>query len=134
MTTKLGMIGGGMMGEALLSRLVFENFFEAHEIVVSDPVVDRQNFLADRYNVQVTGNNVEAAEASELLLLAIKPQIFSQVTQQIVGSFNSSAVIVSILAGISLPQLEAAFPSHAVIRAMPNTPAQVGAGVTAIAR
>lgn len=128
------MIGGGMMGEALLSRLVFEKFFEANEILVSDPVVDRQNFLADRYGVQVTGNNVEAAEASELLLLAIKPQIFSQVTQQIRGSLNSSAVIVSILAGISLPQLESAFSSHAVIRAMPNTPAQVGAGVTAIAR
>jgi pyrroline-5-carboxylate reductase len=132
--SKLGMIGGGMMGEALLSRLVFENTFDASEILISDPVVDRQNFLADRYGVQVTGNNVQAAEASELLLLAIKPQIFSQVTQQILVSLNPSVVIVSILAGISLPQLEAAFPSHAVIRAMPNTPAQVGAGITAIAR
>ena len=132
--TKLGMIGGGMMGEALLSRLVFENIFDACEILISDPIVDRQNFLADRYGVQVTGNNVQAAEASELLLLAIKPQIFSQVTQQILDSLNPSAVIVSILAGISLPQLEEAFPRQAVIRAMPNTPAQVGAGVTAIAR
>ena len=123
-----------MMGEALLSRLVFENIFDASETLISDPVVDRQIFLADRYGVQVTGDNVQAAEASELLLLAIKPQIFSQVTQQILGSLNPSVVIVSILAGISLPQLEAAFPSHAVIRAMPNTPAQVGAGVTAIAR
>ena len=122
------------MGEALLSRLVFENIFDASETLISDPVVDRQIFLADRYGVQVTGDNVQAAEASELLLLAIKPQIFSQVTQQILGSLNPSVVIVSILAGISLPQLEAAFPNHAVIRAMPNTPAQVGAGVTAIAR
>ena len=123
-----------MMGEALLSRLVFENIFDPCQILISDPVASRQSFLADRYGVQVTGNNVDAAEASELLLLAIKPQIFSQVTQQILGSLNSSAVIVSILAGISLAQLESAFPSHAVIRAMPNTPAQVGAGVTAIAR
>jgi len=122
------------MGEALLSRLVFENIFDPYQILISDPVASRQIFLADRYSVQVTGNNVDAAEASELLLLAIKPQIFSQVTQQILGSLNPSVVIVSILAGISLPQLEAAFPSHAVIRAMPNTPAQVGAGITAIAR
>jgi len=128
------MVGGGMMGEALLSRLVFENIFDPYQILISDPVASRQIFLADRYSVQVTGNNVDAAEASELLLLAIKPQIFSQVTQQILGSLNPSVVIVSILAGISLPQLEAAFPSHAVIRAMPNTPAQVGAGITAIAR
>ncbi len=122
------------MGEALLSRLVHEKIFDANEILISDPVTDRQTFLADRYGVQVTGDNLEPAAASGLLLLAIKPQIFPQVTQQILDSLSSSVVIVSILAGISLTQLEAAFPSHAIVRAMPNTPAQVGAGVTAIAR
>jgi pyrroline-5-carboxylate reductase len=126
------MIGGGMMGEALLSRLVVEGVFQPQEILVSDPVATRQEFLRDRYGVQVTGDNAKAAAASELVLLAIKPQIFSQVAQQILGSLNGS-VIVSILAGISLVQLESAFAGKSVIRAMPNTPAQVGAGVTAIA-
>jgi pyrroline-5-carboxylate reductase len=126
------MIGGGMMGEALLSRLVVEGVFQPQEILVSDPVAARQEFLRDRYGVQVTGDNAKAAAASELVLLAIKPQIFSQVAQQILGSLNGS-VIVSILAGISLGQLESAFAGKSVIRAMPNTPAQVGAGVTAIA-
>jgi pyrroline-5-carboxylate reductase len=126
------MIGGGMMGEALLSRLVVEGVFQPQEILISDPVVARQEFLLHRYGVQVTGDNAQAAAASELVLLAIKPQIFSQVAQQILGVLKD-AVIVSILAGISLDQLEDAFASKAVIRAMPNTPAQVGAGVTAIA-
>jgi pyrroline-5-carboxylate reductase len=129
---KLGMIGGGMMGEALLSRLVVEGVFQPQEILVSDPATARQEFLRDRYAVQVTGDNAQAAAASELVLLAIKPQIFSQVTQQII-EFLDGSVVVSILAGISLRQLESALAGKAVIRAMPNTPAQVGAGVTAIA-
>ncbi len=129
---KLGMIGGGMMGEALLSRLVVEGVFQPQEILISDPVQARQDFLRDRYGVQVTGDNAQAAAASDLVLLAIKPQIFSQVAQQIVGELRD-IVVVSILAGISLSQLESAFVGKAVIRAMPNTPAQVGAGVTAIA-
>lgn len=122
-----------MMGEALLSRLVVTGVFQPQEILVSDPVVARQVFLRDRYGVQVTGDNALAAAASDLILLAIKPQIFSQVVQQILGALQDS-VIVSILAGTSLNQLEAAFSGRAVIRAMPNTPAQVGAGVTAIAQ
>lgn len=134
MTIKLGMIGGGMMGEALLSRLVFEGGFNAQEILVSDPVLARQTFLADRYGVEVTGDNTQAAAATELVLLAIKPQIFSQVIQQLSGTFHPDAVMVSILAGTSLAQLEAGFPGQAVIRAMPNTPAQVGSGITAIAK
>ncbi len=122
-----------MMGEALLSRLVIEGVFQPKEILVSDPVVARQKFLSDRYGIQVTGDNARAAAASDLVLLAIKPQIFSQVAQQVVDSLNG-AVIVSILAGTALLQLESAFVGKAVIRAMPNTPAQVGAGVTAIAQ
>lgn len=123
-----------MMGEALLSRLVVEGVFQPQEILVSDPVVARQEFLHDRYGVQVTGDNAQAAAASELVLLAVKPQIFSQVTHQILGALHSEAVIVSILAGTALLQLESAFAGKAVIRAMPNTPAQVGSGVTAIAQ
>jgi pyrroline-5-carboxylate reductase len=133
LTTKLGMIGGGMMGEALLSRLVIEGVFQAQEIIVSDPVLARQQFLRDRYGVQVTGDNARAAAASELVLLAIKPQIFSQVISQMTDTLKD-AVVVSILAGTDLKQLESGFPDKSVIRAMPNTPAQVGAGVTAIAR
>lgn len=121
------------MGEALLSRLVVEGIFQPQEILVSDPVAARQDFLRDRHGVQVTGDNAQAAAASDLVLLAIKPQIFSQVAPQILGSLQGS-VIVSILAGTALEALESAFAGKAVIRAMPNTPAQVGAGVTAIAQ
>ena len=132
---KFGMIGGGMMGEALISRLVDRGVYAPQEIVVSEPLAERRQSLADRYGVQVTDNNAQAAIA-EVLLLAIKPQVFEPVAQELttvlVGSLCPNLVI-SILAGIPIAKLEAAFPGRAVVRAMPNTPATVGAGMTAIA-
>ena len=131
MSQQFGMIGGGMMGEALLSRLVAQEVFEPSAIVVSEPSRSRREFLAQQYHVQVTDQNRRAAE-SEVILLAIKPQVFPQVAQELAGR-NSAALVISILAGTPIAQLETAFPGAPVIRAMPNTPAAVGAGMTAIA-
>jgi pyrroline-5-carboxylate reductase len=125
------MIGGGMMGEALLSRLLAQKVFESSAIIVSEPAEARQDYLAQQYQVQVTSENQQAAE-SEIVLLAIKPQIFPTVAKELAGQ-QSSALIISILAGTTLNQLEAVFPGQPVIRAMPNTPAAVGAGITVIA-
>jgi pyrroline-5-carboxylate reductase len=130
---KFGMIGGGMMGEALLSRLIVQKVYVPSEIIVSEPQAQRRSFLSSTYQVSVTGENSEAAIASEILLLAIKPQVFPQVASALSGQINASSVVISILAGTPLSQLEAAFPGQPVIRVMPNTPAAVGAGVSAIA-
>jgi pyrroline-5-carboxylate reductase len=132
-SVRFGMIGGGMMGEALLSRLVAQQMYGAAEIVVSEPSAERREFLAQTYKVGVTGHNQNAAIASEVVLLAIKPQILPQVAPEISSHLQPSALVISILAGTSLSQLEAAFPGQPVVRSMPNTPAAVGAGVTAIA-
>ena len=134
---KLGIIGGGVMGEALLSRLVSRNVCSPDLITVSDPVPQRQADLKQRYGVNATSDNAVVVETSTVILLAIKPQIFAQVVADLrtksQGSYPPEQVILSILAGISLSQLEDAFPSQPIIRAMPNTPATVGAGMTAIA-
>ena len=133
MSIQLGMIGGGMMGEALISRLVAQEIYASEQILVSDPQAERRKFLSDRYGVQTTSQNLEVAQA-EVLLLAIKPQVFDQVVAALAGAGTPSlSLILSILAGTPLEKLERAFPGKAVIRAMPNTPATVGAGITAIA-
>ncbi|HTL88929.1 MAG TPA: pyrroline-5-carboxylate reductase [Leptolyngbya sp.] len=131
MSKQFGMIGGGMMGEALLSRLVAQQVFSPDAIVVSEPSRSRREFLAQQYKVQVTDQNRQAAE-SEVILLAIKPQVFPQIAQEL-SEQSVFTLVISILAGTPLAQLEAAFPGAPVIRAMPNTPAAVGAGITAIA-
>ncbi|PZO38293.1 MAG: pyrroline-5-carboxylate reductase [Pseudanabaena frigida] len=130
MKAQLSIIGGGVMGEAILSRLVASNIYLPSDVCVSDPMPERRDLLAKKYGVQVTPNNLVAAEA-EIMLLAVKPQSLNAAA---IGLTNAPAdCIVSILAGVTLSQLEMMFPSKPIIRAMPNTPAQVGAGVTAIA-
>lgn len=130
MKSQLSIIGGGVMGEAILSRLITSNIYLPPDVCVSDPMPERRDFLIQKYGVQVTPNNLVAAE-TEVMLLAVKPQSLKSVAASLVDA--PAPCIVSILAGVTLTQLEDLFPAKAIIRAMPNTPAQVGAGVTAIA-
>lgn len=138
MTIELGIIGGGVMGEALLSRLIAQRIYRPEEVVISDPQPHRRSVLAQQYGVQVTGDNRSAACATEVLLLAVKPQVFALVAAELAETVSAvtdglEPLVISILAGVPLSKLEAAFPGWPVIRAMPNTPATVGAGITAIA-
>ncbi|MFQ4142387.1 pyrroline-5-carboxylate reductase [Chlorogloeopsis sp. ULAP02] len=135
MTTKFGLIGGGVMGEALLSRLIDRGIYQASEIIVSEPQITRANLLAQQYNVAVIADNCQAfMQATEVVCLAVKPQVFSAIAQELADVIDKrhKPLVVSILAGVPLSHLEAAFPQMPVIRAMPNTPATVGAGMTAI--
>jgi pyrroline-5-carboxylate reductase len=136
---KLGIIGGGVMAEAILSRLLAQKLYHPDQVLVSEPQAQRRDFLQEKYAVKVTANNRDAAAASDVLLLAIKPQVFAAVTTDLLQGNGQHPtigkplpVVISILAGVSLNQLEAAFGHQPVIRAMPNTPATVGSGTTAI--
>jgi len=131
---KLGIVGGGVMGEALLKRLLAQDIYLPEQVVVSDLDQERGQLLAKRYGVKVTADNVEVATTVETLLLAVKPQVFEVVAASLSSPQKPVyPLIISILAGIPLKKLEAAFADQPVIRAMPNTPATVGAGMTAIA-
>jgi len=131
---KLGVIGGGVMAEAIVSRLLEESFYQPDQVLVSEPGESRRQFWQETYGVMVTNNNQEVFDDCELLLLAIKPQILDIVAQEINCSSqaNPPALIVSILAGVVLERLEAVFPALGIVRVMPNTPALVGQGMTAI--
>lgn len=123
------------MGEALLSRLVAAKIYLPQDIVVSEPQSQRRDLLAQQYGVSVTSEN-EVAFQAEIVLLAIKPQVFDAVTANLADQLmnrDRPPIVLSILAGVLLQKLEAAFPTCPVVRAMPNTPATVGAGMTAIA-
>lgn len=133
MAIQFGMIGGGVMGEALLARIIDQQVFPANEILVSEPSMPRRDYLAATYGIQVTTDNQQTIAATKAILLAIKPQIFPKVVSALKLDQASDAIVLSILAGTTIAQLESAFPHQPVIRVMPNTPAQVGAGVSAIA-
>ncbi|MGB7444848.1 MAG: pyrroline-5-carboxylate reductase [Coleofasciculaceae cyanobacterium] len=137
MSIKLGVIGGGVMGESLLSRIITQQLYCADQVLVSEPQAPRRQLLAKKYGVKVTSDNREVAALSDILLLAIKPQVFEAVATDLIeiesdNQTEGKPLVISILAGVSLPKLEEAFAGKPVIRAMPNTPATVGAGITAI--
>ena len=123
------------MGEALLSRLITKQIYQPNEIVVSDPQLARRQYLNEQYGVRVTDDNGAIARDAETLLLAIKPQVFETVAAEIAPMLPAETdrpSIVSILAGMPLSKLEAAFEGKPVLRVMPNTPATVGTGMSAI--
>jgi pyrroline-5-carboxylate reductase len=125
------------MAEAILARLLSQNLYPPSAVLVSEPQPQRRLFWQETYQVQVTADNRVAAEAgAEVLLLAIKPQILETVAAEIAdsSSFSAKTLVISILAGVPLHRLEALFPNQPTIRAMPNTPATVGAGMTAISQ
>ena len=118
------------MGSALIRGILRARLYSPQELGVSDPNLALSQALADELNLRVLPDNTVAAKA-ETVLLAVKPQIFPVVAAEVRDHLEAD-LVVSILAGISLAQLEAAFPQAAVVRAMPNTPALVGAGMTAL--
>lgn len=122
------------MGEALLSRLIDRGIYLPSEILVSEPQQERRSFLNQQYGVTATADNRAVATAAEVLFLAIKPQVFEAVAAELidVGSM-SGQLIISIMAGVPLSKLEWAFPGQPIVRSMPNTPATVGSGISAIA-
>ena len=131
---KLGIIGGGVMGEALLSCLLSKRMYTPDAILVSDLSHERRQLLIEQYDIRTTHSNREVIEHSDVIVLATKPQVFDSVARDFSGIVVSeSPLVISILAGVSIVRLEQAVPGWPVIRAMPNTPATVGCGMTAIA-
>jgi len=132
MATQLGIIGGGVMGEALLSRLIAQKTYAPESIRVGEPTAQRCAVLRQTYGVEAIADNQAVLDASDVVLLAVKPQIFPAVAITLSPN-KPEQLVVSIMAGVPLQTLESSFGGQPVIRAMPNTPATVGAGMTAIA-
>lgn len=128
----LGIIGCGRMAEAMLSRLLADGLLP-EQVWVSARSPQRQQYLAETYGVKVTTNQ-EVATA-EILLLAVKPQAFADIEVELADAevARRAGIVVSIMAGIYSGRLRQLFPQRLIFRAMPNTPAQVGAGVIALA-
>lgn len=134
MPGKLGIIGGGVMGEALLSCLLSNRMYLPDSISVSDLSHERRQLLTEQYDIRTTHSNREVIEQSDVIVLAIKPQVFDSVAKDFSGvAVSDPPLVISILAGVALNKIEQAVPGWPVIRAMPNTPATVGCGMTAIA-
>ena len=134
MPVKLGVIGGGVMGEALLSCLISSQMYAPDSILVADLSHERRQLLAEQYGIKTTHSNREVVTAAEVVILSVKPQVFDSVARDVSKVVRETPpLVISILAGVSIARLEAAMPGWPVVRAMPNTQATVGCGMSALA-
>jgi len=127
---KVAIIGGGTMGKAVVQSILRKKLAGKQDIMVSDVAAQSRDYMAKRYGVQVTDDNARAVKGADAVILAVKPQELVAVMRQISGQLRSHLVI-SIAAGISLESLCRQLDYRMVVRAMPNTAAQVGKGMTA---
>jgi pyrroline-5-carboxylate reductase len=132
---RLAFLGGGNMAEALLRGLLSAHVFEPGDLIVSDVRTDRLAALQQTYRVRTAASNVEAAGQAEALLLAVKPQVVPQVLADVRDILTEEHLLLSIAAGISSSTIVGAFARPPrLVRVMPNTPALVQEGASAVCR
>jgi len=127
---KLAFIGGGTMAEAIISGVISAKLADPKDICVGEPIADRCRYLKSHHGVQTTQENLQAAQFGDLVIFAIKPQDLSKVSQQLKGKLNSRQAGLSIIAGAKMSTLIDGLGHPSVIRVMPNTPAQIGHGMS----
>jgi pyrroline-5-carboxylate reductase len=130
---RIGFVGAGNMAEALIRGLTSAGVAESRQIIAAEPREERRAELSSRYGIQTTADNSEVAREADILLLAVKPQVMARVLDEIQPHVKPTALVISVAAGIPTAAIEAHLPRVRVVRTMPNTPALVGAGATAIA-
>lgn len=133
-TRRIGVIGGGVMGSTLLEAMIAAGAAEPANMMVADSHRGQRDAVAERLGIQTADTNEELAAFADVIIVATKPQVFDRVLAAIKPHSGPDLLVVSIAAGVPIRVMEALLaPGTRVVRTMPNTPAQVRAGATAIA-
>src|SRR5690242_229620 len=129
-------VGCGVMAESMIAGLLNRQLMSADKIVGSHPRESRRRELEERYGIRMYDANAEAAESvrgveNSAIVLSVKPQRISRVLHDLKGSVGNDGLIISIVAGATIDRIADELGTDRVVRAMPNTPSQIGAGITA---
>ncbi len=128
--TTLTFIGSGVMGEAMIRGILAQRLIAPDKITASDPMPDRLQELHGRYGIRTTTDNRAAARASKIIVLSVKPQTLPKILPDIQTVIDPACLVVSIVAGMPISVIQHGLGVEKIIRAMPNTPGQVGQGMT----
>lgn len=132
-TMKIGFIGSGNMGGAIIGGVINNAIVGCGDIMVSDLSVASLDGIKAKYGVRTTQDNTETAKFADILFLCVKPNVIYKVIEEIKDYIDDNKLVVSIAAGQSISQLTEAFGKEIkLVRVMPNTPALVGEGMAAI--
>ncbi len=135
MLGKVAIIGGGKMGEVIAIGIINNRLASPEDVTVADVLKERREFLKMEYGVKVTDRNAEAAGDADMIILAVKPQKIGGVLKDLSGLVDESKLVVTIAAGVPIGTIEKGLGKKTrIVRAMPNTPALVNEGATALAK
>ena len=126
----LAFIGSGTMAEAMIQALLRAGEVTPEQIVASGPRPERGAKLRDRHGVRVATDNVATASEADIVILSVKPQVLPPVLAELRCHIQPTALVLSIVAGMPMAVIRAGLDHAAVVRTMPNTPAQIGEGMT----
>lgn len=126
----IAFIGGGTMAEAMIRGLVQQGLIDPSAILVTGPRPARRDELAKAFGVRGVGSNLDAAKMSDVVVLSVKPQVLPVVLRELRGGIRKDALVISIVAGVALRTVTDGLGHEIAVRSMPNTPAQVGKGIT----
>ncbi|ODT44162.1 MAG: pyrroline-5-carboxylate reductase [Nitrospira sp. SCN 59-13] len=130
---QIGFVGGGNMAEALVAGLLRKGLTTPDRLVVSDPLASRRELLNRTFGVIVTADNQPAVRGADIVVLCVEPQVLDDVLRELAPSLESNPLMISVAAGYPLSRMRHVLPAATrLIRAMPNTPSTIGAGVTAM--
>ncbi len=118
------------MGEAMIKGVLGRNLVTPPYITASDPREERGRELVDRYGINFTSDNVEAVKAADVIVLSVKPQVLPDVLKEIRDAVVPENLILSIVAGSRISAIARGLNHEAIVRCMPNTPAQIAEGIT----
>ncbi len=127
---KISIIGPGAMAEAIIGGLIRNKVTTPDHILASGPRPERGQELQSRYGILSTTDNAAAVKQADLVILSVKPQRLDGVLAGLRGKIQPEALVLSIVAGASIQKISHGLNHTAVVRAMPNTPAQIGQGIT----
>ena len=125
----LAFVGSGTMAGAMIHALRVAGKVAPEQIIASDPLVERGQELQAAHGVRVTTDNVVAASEADIVILAVKPQVLPRVLPELHGHVRPAALVFSIVAGMPVATISNGLGHAAVVRVMPNTPAQIGEGM-----
>ena len=128
---RVAFVGGGMMGTAMLGGLLREELLAPTQVIVSDISTERGDFLKQKYGVGFTTSNAEAVTDADAVVLAVKPQFFGAVADDINGKLDAAQVVLSIMAGVKIGKIAHELDAGPVVRSIPNTPGSIGQGISA---
>ena len=123
-------VGSGVMAEAMIAGLLRGEQVEASQIIASHPRAERRSELISSYGIRTVEDNVSAVEHADVVVLAIKPQMLARVGREIAPHLEDGQLVISIIAGATTKALTNTLGHRQIVRSMPNTPAQLGRGMT----